>query len=226
MHAWTDSTIVLNWLTDNQRRFKTYRVSCIMELMPPDKWNHVSGIENPVSRGLFPSKLLEHSLWWNGPEWFQLESSKWPKQDLLSPNAPLDEEGEVSLQSITLKPTSIIHWTIILPIPGSNMLLPGFSGSLITVSLAKGESHESPVLTVQELKSAMRYWLLFSQRDSFAKDVKTIEEGREVAWSSSLLPLHPFLDSSSLLRVGGRQLNSKLPYYNQHPVIVYGKHPL
>ena len=64
VYAWTDSTIVLSWLVGNPRRFNTYvgnRVSRIMELIAPDRWNHVDGIENPAdcaSRGLFPSELL------------------------------------------------------------------------------------------------------------------------------------------------------------------------
>ena len=57
--GWTDSTIVLNWLDGSPRHFKTFvgnRVSTIMELIPPDKWNNISGLDNPAdcSRGLFP----------------------------------------------------------------------------------------------------------------------------------------------------------------------------
>ena len=71
--AWTDSTVVLGWLSGNPRRFKTFvgnRVSNILELIPPDRWRHVSGVDNPAdssSRGMFPSELLQHELWWNGP---------------------------------------------------------------------------------------------------------------------------------------------------------------
>ena len=65
--VWTDSTIVLNWLTGSPRRFKTYegnRVSSIMELIAPDRWSHVNGLENPAdctSSGLLPSELLKFS---------------------------------------------------------------------------------------------------------------------------------------------------------------------
>ena len=41
VYAWTDSTIVLNWLVGNPRRFKTYvgnRVSCIVDLIGPERW--------------------------------------------------------------------------------------------------------------------------------------------------------------------------------------------
>lgn len=51
VYAWTDSTIVLSWLIGNPRRFKTYvgnRVSHIMDLVAPERWCHVSGLDNPA----------------------------------------------------------------------------------------------------------------------------------------------------------------------------------
>ena len=47
-----------------------------------------------------------------------------------------------------------------------------------------------------------------------------------ISESSVILHLHPFVDSNGLLRVGGRDQNSKLPYSTQHPIIVHGKHAL
>ena len=50
--AWTDSTIVLSWLSGNLKRFKTYignRVSSIIGSIPPSRWRHVSGVKNPVN---------------------------------------------------------------------------------------------------------------------------------------------------------------------------------
>ena len=81
--AWTDSTIMLmlSWLQGNPRRFKVYvgnRVAQIMDLISPDCWNHVVSSENPAdcaSRGIFPSEILEHHLWWNGPTWLKLPRS-------------------------------------------------------------------------------------------------------------------------------------------------------
>lgn len=73
VYAWTDSTILLSWLVGNPKRFKTYigkRISCIVDKIASDRRNHVTGAENPAdcaSRGLFPSELLEHKLWWSGP---------------------------------------------------------------------------------------------------------------------------------------------------------------
>ncbi len=103
IYAWTDSTIVVNWLDGNPKRFKTYvgnRISNILDLIPSDKWRHVRGSENPAdcaSRGLYPSELLQHSLWWDGPRWLEQSSSDWPIQGSLQPNASTDEEKEIVL---------------------------------------------------------------------------------------------------------------------------------
>ena len=101
--AWTDSTIVINWLDGSPRRFKTYvgnRVSFIIDRIPPNRWNHVSGEQNPAdcaSRGLLPIELIEHELWWNGPSWLKLQLSSWPKSPVLPSNQPSDEEREICL---------------------------------------------------------------------------------------------------------------------------------
>ena len=103
LHAWTDSTVVLQWLDISPRHFKTYvgnRVSTIIDLIPPNKWHHVKGHENPAdcgSRGLFPSELVDHTLWWNGLIWLGLHPDNWSLQSTLSPSEDAkDEESEVS----------------------------------------------------------------------------------------------------------------------------------
>ena len=77
VYAWTDSTIVLSWLSGNPKRFKTFvgnRVATIIDSIPPDHWRHVVGTENPAdcaSWGLYPAEILNHQLWWNGPTWLK-----------------------------------------------------------------------------------------------------------------------------------------------------------
>ena len=81
--AWTDSTIVLSWLSENPCRYVANRVSLIIDKLPPEQWNHVAGVENPADcafRCLFPMELLNHSLRWEGPTWLQLPPASWPNQ--------------------------------------------------------------------------------------------------------------------------------------------------
>ena len=113
VHTWTDSTIVLNWL-DGSPRFKTYvgnRISTIVDLIPPDKWKHVRSADNPAdcaSRGLYPSELIDHSLWWNGPDWLRQSPSDWPIQLPLPPNQKEVDSPEVSLHVVAQTRSPII----------------------------------------------------------------------------------------------------------------------
>ena len=81
-------------------------------------------------------------------------------------------------------------------------------------------------LQVEELISAERYWFLTAQQDHFSLEIKVLKNSKDIPKSSCLLPLHPFVDSSMLIRVGGREQNSKASYASQHPIILHGKHPL
>ena len=65
IYAWTDSTIVLHWLSGSPRRFKTCvgnRVASIVEHIPPDRWNHVNGTGTQLIVHL---KVSSHLNCWN-----------------------------------------------------------------------------------------------------------------------------------------------------------------
>ena len=87
---------------------------------------------------------------------------------------------------------------------------------------ASSESHFS----VLELQKAEIYWLVLAQRQHFMKEIAYIKKGRQLHKSSPLIPLHPFLDAEDLIRVGGREQNSNRVYSTQHPIILYGGHPI
>lgn len=83
VHAWTDLRVVLSWLTSSQSSFKmfvTNRLAKISELIPSCQWHYVAFEQNPaycVSRGLFPSKLINHELYWQGPSFLMLDDTDW-----------------------------------------------------------------------------------------------------------------------------------------------------
>ena len=231
IYAWTDSTIVLNWLIGDPRRFKTYvgnRVSYIADLISPERWNHDNGVENPAdpaSRGLFPSELLEYSLWWNGPTWLKLSPADWPKQSLLPPNDTHEEEREIALHLISQPCSPVIPFE---QYSDFNHLKRITAWILrFTKNCHSGtQKCLTPLLSTKELHEAEYYWISIIQNDHFQNEIQTLKQERLLKKSSPLLPLHPFLDSNKLLRVGGRQQNSKLSYSNQHPLILHGRHPV
>ena len=228
VYTWSDSTIVLSWLIGNPRRFETYvsnRVSQIMDLIAPDRWSHFSGFENPAdcaSRGLFPSELLNHELWWSGPGWLYLPSSDWPKQPSSQKSESCDEE--ISLHVATHSKVPIIpmdHYSSFTRLKRVTAWMFRFINHCRTPSKRQSVSY----LTAEELIAAETYWLLLSQSDHFAAEIEAIKE-KCLPNTSGLLSLHPFLDSSGLLHVGGRVQNSSLSYSSQHPIVIYSKHPI
>ncbi|GFQ65403.1 uncharacterized protein TNCT_258081 [Trichonephila clavata] len=82
--AWTDSQVVLSWLSAPPRKWKPFvanRTSEILDLIPCNNWYYVPTKENPAnlgSRSMSPKDLPDCRLWWEGPQW--LTSEDWPKQ--------------------------------------------------------------------------------------------------------------------------------------------------
>ncbi|GFV63868.1 pao retrotransposon peptidase superfamily [Trichonephila clavipes] len=110
--AWTDSKIVLSWLSSHPRKWKTFvanRISEIMEVLPTKHWRHVPSKENPAdiaSRGIDPKCLPDCMLWWQGPPWLRLETSSWPKAESGCDEASNEEEIQSIKKQISLPPKS------------------------------------------------------------------------------------------------------------------------
>ncbi|XP_037826545.1 uncharacterized protein LOC119614493 [Lucilia sericata] len=83
-YFWTDSSIVLAWLSKHPNSWNTFvanRVSTILQTVGVDNWNHVASHDNPAdvaSRGCNADELKDDTLWWNGPSWLKEVASKWP----------------------------------------------------------------------------------------------------------------------------------------------------
>ena len=88
------------------------------------------------------------------------------------------------------------------------------------------QSRLASSLSVEELHKAEHYWLRFIQHSYFEDEMQALREESSLDSSSPLLSLNPLIDSSDLLRVGGRQQLSKSSHESQHPIILHGKHPL
>ncbi|UYV65534.1 hypothetical protein LAZ67_3004614 [Cordylochernes scorpioides] len=72
---WTDSKIVLSWIKSESRHWKPFvgnRIAEVQRLTLHSSWHYVISKDNPAdcaSRGITPSELVDHSLWWRGPTW-------------------------------------------------------------------------------------------------------------------------------------------------------------
>ncbi len=203
------------------RRFKVYvgnRILYIVERVPPDRWGHVKGLENPAdaaSRGLFPAELLRHELWWNGPTWLHCSPSEWPKQSISTQPESSGEESDVCLHVTVHCKSPIIPYDYF----SSFSRLKRMTAWMFRfIQNCRKEKRRGP-LSVGELASAETYWLSLAQRDNLASEIRSLESRGTVNSTSSLFSFHPVLNSENLLRVGGRQRNSRLSD-RIHPIIL------
>ena len=237
LFAWTDSMVVLGWIQGDPRRFKPFvanRVTRLLENTTPQAWRHVHGSDSPAdcaSRGLFPSELVQHKLWWNGPVWLTKNPSEWPQPptschlitceshnefcftvsvDLKLPLIPLDRFSTFSQLRRVM--AWVLRFVDKCHTPSTNSELPTNCAQFLP-----------PYLTTPELFSAELYWIRHSQDHSFPEEVASLHLKKSLPVKSRILVLHPFMDSNGIIRVGGRKVNAPISFSQKHPIILDGK---
>ncbi|XP_060846165.1 uncharacterized protein LOC132925818 [Rhopalosiphum padi] len=84
-YFWSDSSIVLAWVTSPSTRWQTfvaYRVGEIHDLSSINEWHHIGTKDNPadiISRGCSAKEIINSSIWWHGPSWLTNDHANWPK---------------------------------------------------------------------------------------------------------------------------------------------------
>ncbi|XP_073820604.1 uncharacterized protein [Musca autumnalis] len=218
-YAWTDSTVVLAWLHSHPSRWSTYvanRVADVQEVLPPEIWNHVRSEHNPAdcaSRGINASQLLQHNLWWNGPDWLRTSVATWHRSNTNEHSTYL-EARKVAAATAQIT-ADIEYWDFLLQYSSFNKLVRITSYLRRFIYNIKAKIQNSTLrcgsLTIAELHES---------------ESLLVKEQRTVSRCSSLLRLNPFLDEHGILRVGGRLRHSNLPYEARHQIVLPKKSPL
>ena len=232
--------MVLGWINAKPLSAKTFvanRVTQIHEVLAPDVWQHVSGVDNPAdcaSRGLDPSELKDHPLWWTGPNWLLDEQ---PPTHVTPDMTP----GERVLFELELKPTvaQVLHVKCANDVSDSLLLRYSYLSRLKRITgwclrfanNCRAAAQKKPFTSVRgqlsaaELDAALLKWIKVVQRSKFAVEIQDVGSGRFSA-NNKLKSLNPILDSQQILRVGGRLRHAELDYGQRHPIILPKKHRL
>ncbi|XP_045541390.1 uncharacterized protein LOC123722864 [Papilio machaon] len=191
LHAWTDSTVVLAWLSDHPSRWKTFvanRTSEILTALDSTQWHYVDTKNNPAdiaSRGTTPTSLLNASLWKHGPPWLLADTIAYCR-----PKAIMTKLEQRSVK---------VH----------------------AEEVAKAlRTQLPPYLTASEIADTIHRCLMLCQIVWFETEIEAIRAGKNVSKNSGLISLNPYLDDRGLMRVGGRIQNSQLEDNMKHPIIV------
>lgn len=116
-HCWSDSQIVLQWLTKPSANLKTYVANRVANIQTftedyDVQWNWIKGEDNPadlISRGTTMKDLSQEKKWWKGPDWLYLLEKEWPRQPDFREQSILSEKTMEELLKETKPSTRAIH---------------------------------------------------------------------------------------------------------------------
>lgn len=78
-------------------------------------------------------------------------------------------------------------------------------------------------LTIAEISNAVTAIIKTCQAKEFPRELHSLTKQLQLDSKSKLLNLHPFLDSSGIIRVGGRLHHAPIEYGQRHPIILPSK---
>ncbi|XP_065075004.1 uncharacterized protein LOC135698800 [Ochlerotatus camptorhynchus] len=234
IYLWTDSTIVLNWLSATPSTWKTFvanRVADIQELTTHAVWNHVPSKENPVdliSRGMNLNELEENSLWWHGPHWLGTLTIPWPTKYAPTTSFPLEESETrkiVVLPAVEDEtPNELVsRYSSLRPLLRIGSLVRRFAENC-----RRHKNLQDPLvgpLNVAEIDQTLLALVRLAQEQHFEKEIRQLSTIGQVDWKSKLCYLHPQL-VDGIIRVGGRLHNARIPIEEKYPIVLPAKHQL
>ncbi|XP_028982670.1 uncharacterized protein LOC107048746 [Diachasma alloeum] len=195
-YLWSDSSVALAWIRSHASRWKDFvhnRVVKIQETLPNATWRHVSGKENPAdcaSRGISPSQLEDHQLWWSGPEWINQDPEEWPQSSI---DAPAMDIPEVAREA--------------KPAPAH------------PVAIKINEIAEL-LNRYQTMAKLLAVTATITQHQYFGPAIRVLQRNHQLPRNHQLAKLTPTLDNERIMRLGGRLKNSQLNPDEIHPIIL------
>ncbi|XP_045762059.1 uncharacterized protein LOC123865222 [Maniola jurtina] len=220
-YAFSDSTVALNWINSSPHKLKTFvanRVSKIQNNLAPENFFHVSGKENPsdcLSRGLTPSQLASHPLWFSGPTWMRESCKDWPVKQFAPDLNDLPETKTVVLNNVLPEKPLILaiaerssNWSKLLRI---FVYILRFSKRIITRGL----------ITAEDLNAAELFIIRSLQEVYFSEYIEALNKG--TALPRAIRKLRPIL-VDGIIRVGGRLSACKdISFDHKHPILLPSK---
>ena len=242
---WTDSTIVLGYIANETKRFRTYernRVNTIHRYSDKGAWRHVPSEANPAdlaSRGLSPSCKEKIRMWFDGPSFLWKNEVEWPENKV----TPYDEEDEDSSAISTFK-TLIVEqnpdyeilttleakysswYKLVRVVAFLKRCIQVLKASKLTNASSHVNDLKSP-LTVSDIQSAESQVIRLTQAKYLPLEVRqlskkdtTISTNASLKLTSTIRKLDPYIDGEGLIRVGGRLKNCLTEPNTKHPIVI------
>ena len=228
---WTDSTLNLQCINNEDKRFKTFvanRLSEIREHSDANQWKFVPGKLNPADVATREEYTQEanNDVWFNGPTFLRCSETEWPARTL----TPLDKEF------IELTKVNHTHTSIPQPKKGSIIEFDRFSSwrRIVRIvawifvfyyncKLKHRSIHLTRDLTISEEEAGELKVIKILQCEYFSNEINLLRNGALLKGHLSKLDF--FLDKEGIIRVGGRLKHGNFPYASKHQIVLPAKHP-
>lgn len=241
---WTDSKVVLGYISNESRRFHVFvsnRVQEIQDSTHRGQWQYVDTKQNPAdeaSRGMKTDEL-RHSRWILGPEFLWKEEGEWLNSDEQEHTGTLMNDDPEVKKSVAMA-TSLddqIKASLEERIERfSDWYRARRAVALCSKYIQKlrkrvnKEPSEVLQVSAEDLEEAGRSIIQAAQSKAFQDEFKSPvrkaeEEGsfpkqKTATLRSSINKLDPFIDEYGVLRVGGRLKHANLSDKVKHPIIL------
>ena len=230
-YFWTDSTIVLCYLKNDNRRFMTYvanRIEQIKEQIKENitvnQWHYVASESNPsdhASRSLDVKSLIT-SNWFNGPSYLSLRSL--PDESQIDSNLSENDQevrAQVMQTTVVLDDTNIFDrfssWFTAVRVISNCLKFK----ELLKKRLVKEQKDTHAELdAVEQIERSKLCIIRCLQRNVYYDEIQLLRDEKHIPTNNKLASLDQFLDNDGLLRVGGRLTNSSFMYGVKHPLIM------
>lgn len=235
VYCWTDSQIVLHWISQPAYCWTTFianRVSEIQKLSHPASWKFVPGKLNPAdlcSRGCSVKRLESDKPWWNGPSFLQGDQADWPAQPDISDNTLRTAETKrkkLSLPLLVQTADAPTHDDELKDYADRFEKYHRFLAVMVLcrqwVRRYKAGANQDvdDLIGVKYFREEEKFWTKWAQRGSFSEEIDSLNKHLPVSAKSKLRNLDPILDDSGILRVGGRVHLSLMPDQVKHPIVL------
>ena len=198
IHAWTDSSVVLAWLSSHPSKWKTFignRVSEILTTTERSQWSHVRSCDNPAdgaSRGIVSPEDYNVQLWKEGPSWLKDPIIKYSPFEVYKTD--LEERSKKSVCGNLATEQDDDPWERFSCLRRLCRVI-AFCKRFIAVACCSGIK---PILTSwltrTEIQEALNTCIRYYQRREFKAEILCINRDKVVSKKSKVASLNPFID--------------------------------
>ena len=229
----TDSTIVMHWLNQDERPLQTFVRNAVIEirrLSDLECWHHVEGSLNVAdigTRGVSVDEIKPGSTWQDGPTWMTLPESEFPVRTFEEIKLTIDEKSQVKKEEKGIKLADIQH-ACALSSSSKNKILERklYSNYLPDPSRMSWEKlvkcRAAVVKFVENLKKSVKKEIVEKGKSDPRKVVfseKEIAESERYFWLKATAEVkkfspekinNDFVEQDEIIRYSGRILDGQL----------------